>query len=55
MKRILRLDENDVRELVATEYEVPIDNVTTTITEEPCGYHEEMTPMFYVEVELKGE
>ena len=54
MKRILRLDENDIRELVAKEYEVPIDNVITTITEEP-DYHEEMVPMFYVEVELKGE
>ena len=54
MKRILRLDENDIRELVAKEYKVPIDNVVTTITEEPDD-HEEMVPMFYVEIELKGE
>lgn len=55
MKKLIRLDEQDIRELVANLYNVPLDNVMTTITEEPCGYYEEMTPMFYVEVELKGE
>lgn len=53
MKRILRLDEADIRELVATVYDVPTSNVTTILTEEPQGYSEEMTPIFYVEVELK--
>ena len=55
MKRLIRLDEEDVRELVAKEYNVPIDNIVTSITEEPQGYHEEMVPVFYVEIELKGE
>lgn len=53
MKRILRLDEHDIQELVATVYDVPTENVTTILTEEPQGYDEEMTPIFYVEVELK--
>ena len=53
MKRILRLDEHDIQELVATVYDVPTSNVTTILTEEPQGYDEEMTPIFYVEVELK--
>ena len=53
MKRILRLDEKDIQELVATVYDVPTGNVTTILTEEPQGYDEEMTPIFYVEVELK--
>lgn len=55
MKRLLRLDEEDIRDLVATVYDVPADNVITAITEEPHGYDEEMVPTFYVEVELKGE
>lgn len=55
MKRIMRLDENDVRELIATVYNVPAENVVTILTEEPRGYTEEMTPVFYAEVELKGE
>lgn len=55
MKRLIRLDEEDVREIVAKEYNVPIENVMTTITEEPQGYREEMVPVFYVEIELKGE
>ena len=53
MKRILRLDEHDIQELVATVYDVPTENVATILTEEPQGYDEEMTPIFYVEVELK--
>ena len=53
MKRILRLDEHDIQELVATVYDVPTSNVATILTEEPQGYDEEMTPIFYVEVELK--
>ena len=55
MKKLVQLDEQDIRELVANLYNVPIDNVMTTITEEPRGHFEEMTPVFYVEVELKGE
>ena len=55
MKRLIRLDEEDIREMVAKEYEIPIDNVITTITEEPQGYREEVVPVFYVEIELKGE
>lgn len=55
MKKLIRLDEEDVREMAANLYNVPIENVVTTITEEPQGYHEEMVPVFYVEIELKGE
>lgn len=55
MKRLIRLDEEDIREMVAKEYNVPIDNIMSTITEEPQGYREEMVPVFYVEIELKGE
>jgi hypothetical protein len=55
MKKLIRLDEQDIRKLVANLYDVPLDNVMTTIIEEPHGYHEEMTLIFYVEVELKGE
>ena len=55
MKRIMRLDENDIRELIATIYNVPTDNVITVITEEPRGYSEEMEPVFYADVELRGE
>lgn len=55
MKRLIRLDEEDVREMVANLYNVPVDNVMTTITEEPQGYREEVVPVFYVEIELKGE
>ena len=55
MKRLIRLDEDDVRELVAMTYKVPIENVFTSITEEPSGPYEEMTPYFTVEIELKGD
>ena len=37
MKKLIRLDEQDIRELVANLNNVPIDNVMTTITEEQCG------------------
>lgn len=55
MKRLIRLDEEDIREMVAKEYGIPIENVMTSITEEPQGYREEMVPVFNVEIELKGE
>lgn len=55
MKKLIRLDEEDIREMVAKEYNVPIDSVITSITEEPQGYREEMVPVFNVEIELKGE
>ena len=55
MKRFVRLDERDIRKMIAKEYNVPIENVMITVIKEPQGYQEEMIPVFYVDIELKGE
>lgn len=50
MKRIIQLEDVDLRILVAKEYNVPLDNVISVYTEDDTG-----CDIYYIEVELKGE
>lgn len=53
MRKITRFYDDDLRELVAEKYNVPLDNVISVFTEETVGYFEgERTqPVFYIEFE----
>ena len=53
MKKIIRLDDNDLCKIVAEYYNVMDSKVTATFTEECVGYGEgeHYKPVFYIEVE----
>ena len=57
MKYLIRLYDDDLRKLVAQKYNVPSDNVISTLTEEVMGYgmEEHVEPVFYIDVELNVE
>lgn len=53
MKKLTRLYDEDLRELVAEKFGINKDQVTSVYTEECVGYGmaEHMQPVFYIEVE----
>jgi hypothetical protein len=57
MKRLMRLYDEDLREMVMEKYDLRPSQVTSIYTEECRGYgeSEHMEPVFYIEVEENEE
>ena len=53
MKNIIRLDEEDLKNMVMEQYDVTPDQITIVHTQEVTGYGmgEKVEPVFYIEVE----
>lgn len=53
MKKIIRLYDEDLRNMVMEKYDVRPEQVTSIFTEEVIGYgmNEHTEPVFYIEVE----
>lgn len=56
MKRLMRLYDEDLREMVMEKYDLRPSQVTSIYTEEVVGYGmgEHTEPVFYIEVEEDG-
>lgn len=56
MKKIMRLYDEDLREMVMEKYDLRPEQVTSIFTEEcrGSGMNEHMEPVFYIEVEEDG-
>lgn len=56
MKRLMRLYDEDLREMVMEKYDLRPSQVTSVYTEEVKGYgmDEHTEPVFYIEVEEDG-
>lgn len=56
MKKIMRLYDEDLRNLVMEKYDVRPEQVTSVFTEDVVGYgmDEHTEPVFYIEVEENG-
>lgn len=58
MKKLLRFDEEDLRNIIMEQYDVRPEQIVLVHTEETHGYGlgEQIEPVFYIEVELnEGE
>lgn len=56
MKKIMRLYDEDLRNLVMEKYDLRPEQVTSVFTEDVVGYgmDEHTEPVFYIEVEEDG-
>lgn len=56
MKKIMRLYDEDLRNLVMEKYDLRPEQVTSIFTEDVVGYgmDEHTEPVFYIEVEEDG-
>ena len=56
MKKLMRLYDEDLREMVMEKYDLRPDQVTSVFTEEVVGQgmNEHTEPVFYIELEEDG-